>query len=304
MLLHITHETRYDYTPEVGAARHVLHVQPRDTARQRLVQHELQITPTPAERTAQTDAYGNPTCFVAFQTPHHELRVVSRSVVHTLGAATPEQAALTIPWENVSERFRYQAGVRYDPAIEHVFASPHVPRDPAFLAYAQTSFTAQRPLHEAARDLNARIHADFRYESHSTDVSTPTLQALQQRHGVCQDFAHIFIACCRAMGLAARYVSGYLLTTPPPGQPRLIGSDASHAWASVYVPDAHDGPGHWLDCDPTNQRCDWETPGEDYVTVAIGRDYADVSPVRGVIHGGDHHTLAVAVTVTPLDEVA
>jgi len=299
MLLRITHETRYDYAPAVGTAQHILHLQPRDTLRQHVVQHQLQITPEPSQSLAQTDVYGNPMSYVALQAPHEALSLVSRSVVKTLGAAAPAAAALSVRWESVRNRFRYQVGARYDAAIDHVFASPHVPRHPAFQDYALPSFTPGRPLHEAARDLSARIHFDFRYESHSTDVSTPALEALQQRRGVCQDFAHIFIACCRAMGLAARYVSGYLLTVPPPGQPRLIGSDASHAWASVYVPDDQEGPGHWLDCDPTNNRCDWKTPGEDYVTVAMGRDYADVSPVRGVIHGGTHHTLAVAVTVEP-----
>jgi transglutaminase-like putative cysteine protease len=154
----------------------------------------------------------------------------------------------------------------------------------------------------AARDLMARIHADFTYESQSTEVNTPALEALAQRKGVCQDFAHIMIACLRAMGLAARYVSGYLLTQPPPGQPRLVGSDASHAWVAVYLPDlpgADAGHG-WYDLDPTNNRDGWETPGEDYVTLATGRDFSDISPIRGVIHGGSQHTLAVAVTVEPM----
>ncbi len=298
MLLRIVHETRYTYTPAVSSAQHLLHLQPRNTCCQAVVQHVLHILPTPSESVAQTDAYGNPMCFIALQEPHETLSLVSLSEVRTLGPIAAPPAALSVTWESVGERFRYQVGAPYDPAIDHVFASPHVPRDPVFQAYALPSFTPGRTLNDAARDLCMRIHRDFRYESHSTDVSTPAAEALRQRRGVCQDFAHIFIACCRAMGLAARYVSGYLLTVPPAGQPRLIGSDASHAWASVYVPDDHDGPGHWLDCDPTNNRCDWETPGEDYVTVAIGRDYSDVSPVRGVIHGGTDHTLTVAVTVT------
>ena len=151
-----------------------------------------------------------------------------------------------------------------------------------------------------AQDLMSRIHAEFVYESQSTHVNTPALEALAQRKGVCQDFAHIMLACLRAMGLAARYVSGYLLTEPPPGQPRLTGSDASHAWVSVYIPDLpEDSP--WCDFDPTNDRWGWGSPGEDYVTLAIGRDYADVSPIRGVIHGGAHHTLTVGVTVQPVE---
>lgn len=302
MLLRITHETHYHYSPVVGTAQHILHLQPRDTPRQQVVQSQLQLVPQPTQCLAQQDVYGNPMSFVAFQTPHDALTLVSRSLVKTMGPASPGAAAFAVTWEQVRSRFRYQVGARYDPAVDHVFVSPHVLRHAAFQDYALPSFTPGRALHEAVRELTARIHADFRYESQSTDVSTPALEALQQRRGVCQDFAHIFIACCRAMGLAARYTSGYLLTVPPPGQPRLIGSDASHAWASVYVPDDRQGPGHWMDCDPTNNRCDWETPGEDYVTVAFGRDYSDVSPVRGVIHGGANHTLAVAVTVEPADE--
>ncbi len=142
-----------------------------------------------------------------------------------------------------------------------------------------------------------RIFADFEYESEATDVSTPALEALQMRKGVCQDFAHIMLACLRSLGLPARYVSGYLLTEPPPGKARLIGSDASHAWVSLYLPGKAAAAGSWADLDPTNNRA----PGEDYVTVATGRDYSDVSPLRGVLHGGANHKLHVAVTVTPVD---
>ena len=151
----------------------------------------------------------------------------------------------------------------------------------------------------------ARIHDEFTYETFSTEVNTPALEALERRTGVCQDFAHIMIGCLRAMGVPARYVSGYLLTHPPAGQPRLIGSDASHAWVAVYLPDlpgAQDGNG-WYDLDPTNNRSGWASPGEDYVTLALGRDYSDISPMRGVIHGGARHTLTVAVTVQPLQEL-
>ena len=145
-------------------------------------------------------------------------------------------------------------------------------------------------------DLTLRMHADFLYDSDSTEISTPAVEALAQRRGVCQDFAHIMIACLRAMGLSARYVSGYLLTQPPPGKPRLVGSDASHAWVSIYLPDENGAAGAWADLDPTNDRM----PGEDYVRLATGRDYSDVSPIRGVIHGGANHTMRVAVTVSPV----
>jgi transglutaminase-like putative cysteine protease len=145
------------------------------------------------------------------------------------------------------------------------------------------------------------MYSDFLYESASTDINTPALQALHARRGVCQDFAHILLACLRSMGLAARYVSGYLLTEPPPGQARLLGSDASHAWASVYLPELAGHPCQgWLDLDPTNNRTGLASPGQDYAQLAVGRDFADVSPLRGVLQGGGAHTLEVAVTVTPL----
>jgi transglutaminase-like putative cysteine protease len=147
------------------------------------------------------------------------------------------------------------------------------------------------------------MFADFAYESQSTEVNTPALVALTQRKGVCQDFAHILIACLRSLGLAARYVSGYLLTLPAPGTVKLKGSDASHAWGAVYVPDLPPGQ-RWVDLDPTNDRAGWLSPGEDYVTLAIGRDFSDVSPLRGVIHGGASHTLKVGVTVEPVAEWA
>jgi transglutaminase-like putative cysteine protease len=204
--------------------------------------------------------------------------------------------AASLPWDEVVERMRYHRATHYDPAAEFAFASPYVPRDDAFAAYAQASFDAGRPLLEAARELMQRIHADFEYATSATDVNTPALRALALRKGVCQDLAHVMLGCLRSLGLPARYVSGYLLTEPPPGQPRLVGSDASHAWASVYLP-AGEGPGTWLDFDPTNDRL----AGEEYVTLAVGRDYSDVSPIRGVIHGGAKHKLRVAVTVTPVE---
>jgi transglutaminase-like putative cysteine protease len=190
---------------------------------------------------------------------------------------------------------RYHRGSHYDPASEFVFASPYVPRDDLFAAYAQASFASGRPLLEAAQDLMHRVHADFEYATSATDVNTPALEALALRKGVCQDLAHVMIGGLRSLGLPARYVSGYMLTEPAPGQPRLVGSDASHAWVSVYLPGEDDAPGGWADLDPTNDRA----PGEDYVTLAIGRDFSDVSPMRGVIHGGANHSLRVAVTVTP-----
>jgi transglutaminase-like putative cysteine protease len=174
-----------------------------------------------------------------------------------------------------------------------------VPRQAEFAAYARPIFTPGRNLLEAAINLMHHMFIDFTYESQSTEVNTPALEALVQRKGVCQDFAHIMIACLRSLGLAARYVSGYLLTQPAPGTVKLRGSDASHAWCSVYVPDLPVS-NRWVDLDPTNDRAGWHSPGEDYVTLAVGRDFSDVSPLRGVIHGGASHRLKVGVTVEPV----
>lgn len=292
MLLHVVHETAYDYSPKVKTAQHMAHLRPLHNGRQQLLRHSLTISPEPAQRTEAVDVYGNTRAFFSLQSAHEELKVVADSVVSTSAPALPTSE---ITWEAARERMRYHRGAEYDPACEFLFPSPYVPRHDEFLAYARPSFTPQRPFVEAARDLMARINADFTYESEATDVGTPALDALRMRKGVCQDFAHIMLACLRSLGLPARYVSGYLLTEPPPGQPRLVGSDASHAWVSIYVP-ADDGEGLWADLDPTNNRA----PGEDYVTLALGRDFSDVSPMRGVIHGGTHHTLSVGVTVTPL----
>jgi transglutaminase-like putative cysteine protease len=305
MLLQVIHETRYDYTPAVENAHHVVHLRPASSERQQVLRHQLQISPTPAQAREVADVYGNLSTFFSFQSSHERLQVVADSVISTSPAWSEDSPSP--PWERVREHFRYHAAAAWDPASEFLFASPYVPRDDAFAEFARPSFAAGRPLIEAAQDLMQRIHRHMVYESLSTEVSTPALQALAQRKGVCQDFAHIMVACCRAIGLPARYVSGYLLTEPPPGQQRLIGSDASHAWASVYCPAStgageidRSRAGRWLDFDPTNDRA----PGEDYVTLATGRDFLDVSPLRGVIRGGARHTLNVAVTVAPLEDFA
>ncbi|XAH22357.1 transglutaminase family protein [Xylophilus sp. GW821-FHT01B05] len=297
MKLHIVHETHYAYTPPVETAQHLVHLRPRDTDSQTLLQHELVITPVETRRGERTDVYGNTRTFFTLQTVHDELRVVADSVVSTREpAAAPLGAGGSPAWEAVREQFRYRAGGTWDAAAEFVFPSEYVPRHDDFAAYARASFAAGTPVLDAAHALMRRIHAEFRYESDSTEVDTPAVEALAQRRGVCQDFAHIMIGCLRALGLPARYVSGYLLTTPAPGQPRLVGSDASHAWVSVYAPGVEGAAGAWYDFDPTNDRA----PGADYVTLAIGRDFGDVSPMRGLLLGGGEHQLQVAVTVEPL----
>lgn len=294
MLLHVVHETTYTYASPVKTAQHLAHLRPSDRFGQRVLRHDLRVQPEPAQRSDAVDVFGNATCFFGLQSAHERLQVVADSVVATVAPTIPTDS---MPWEDARERLRYHRGAVYDPASEFLFASAYVPRHQHFVNYARASFLPQRPLLEAARDLTARIHADFAYVSQATDASTPALESLALRKGVCQDFAHVMLGCLRSLGLPARYVSGYLLTEPAAGVARLVGSDASHAWVSVYLPAEH-GPGVWADLDPTNDRA----PGEDYVTVAIGRDYADVSPIRGVIHGGARHRLRVAVTVAPLPE--
>ncbi|MCU0957565.1 MAG: transglutaminase family protein [Hydrogenophaga sp.] len=313
MKLRVVHQTRYEYLGEVDLAQHMVHLSPVDTSCQTVLSHSLIVSPEPATQKQQTDAFGNRRTLFALQAPHDRLEVVADSLVDTRTPAelpdSPSWKVMT--WERVREQFRYRAQAPYDPASEFLFASPMVPRDPAFAAFARPVVTAGRPLLEAVRALTSHMHHTLRYQTASTEVNTPALQALEQRAGVCQDFAHILIACLRSLGLPARYVSGYLLTRPPPGQPRLIGADASHAWASVYLPwppdvlaEAGSPPGGaWFDFDPTNDRCGWGSPGEDYVTLAIGRDFSDVSPMRGVIQGSAQHRLEVAVTVAPPDEL-
>jgi transglutaminase-like putative cysteine protease len=298
MRAEVVHETRYDYVPAVEVAQHMAYLQPLTTKTQCLLSHTLEVYPPPAQQTPAVDFYGNTRTFIAMQAAHARLRVVATSVVTTQAPGMPVSE---LPWELVRELFRYRADGAYDPAAEFVFASPYAPRHAEFAAYARASFAPGSGLFAAVLHLMHRIHADFTYESESTEINTLALEALAQRKGVCQDFAHIMIACLRSVGLAARYVSGYLLTQPPPGQPRLVGSDASHAWISVLLPDLP-ADARWCDFDPTNDRWGWGTPGEDYILLATGRDYSDVSPIRGVIHGGAHHRLRVGVTVTPLDE--
>ena len=300
MRLHVQHDTVYDYRPVVETAQHTAHLRPRGTALQEVLDFALHIDPSPEALDQALDAFGNPQVWWSLSQPHAQLRVSARSQVRT---RAPLALASAQSWETAREHFRYRSGHQGDPQAGMAFASHHAPIHDTFASYARNCFTPGRALQEAATALMEKIHAELRYESQSTDVHTPALEALQARHGVCQDFAHILIACLRSLGLASRYVSGYLLTHPPEGQPRLIGADASHAWASVYLPELASSPcGGWLDLDPTNRRAGFGAPGEDYVVVAWGRDFADVSPLRGVLQGGQSHTLQVAVSVSPVPE--
>lgn len=293
MNLQITHTTHYRYTPVVETAQHIAYLRPSSHAGQTLQTHTFEVHPAPASLRHDTDVYGNTRSFFALQIPHEVLEVEAHSTVIT----RPSPPVVSrMAWESVRDRFRYKAGGTFDAASEFIFSSPYVPRHCAFADYARSDFGTGATFLEASIALMTRIYKEFTYESYSTQINTPALEALEQRKGVCQDFAHILIACLRTLGLPARYVSGYLLTEPPPGQEKLIGSDASHAWVSIYLPDLPEGQ-RWVDLDPTNNRWGWFAPGVDYITVATGRDFGDVSPLRGVIHGGASHVLTVGVTV-------
>lgn len=299
MRLHVRHHTRYHYQAPVVSSQHVAMLRPRDGDGQRLLSHRLTVLPSPAYQQEETDLYGNVRTLFALQQPHHTLDVTADSGVETQPA---EQPSGDEPWEAVRDRLRYQAGQPYRAEAEFTFASPYVPADAMadaeLFEYALSSFPPGGGWLAGCRDLTARLHADLAYAPASTEVHTPLLTAFRQRRGVCQDFAHVMIGALRTLGLPARYVSGYLLTQPPPGQPRLIGADASHAWVAVPY------GGRWFDLDPTNQRWGLDRPDEAYVTVATGRDYGDVAPLRGVIQGGGMHELSVAVTVAPPEEWA
>jgi transglutaminase-like putative cysteine protease len=296
----------------VETAQHMAYLRPLQTGTQRLLSHRLVVDPVPVHLSESLDVFGNLRTFFSLQTTHRHLTITAESVVDTRQASPIEGTAAQAPWEASRDLFRYQAGQAYNRACEFVFGSPCAPRHQDFLDYARPSFVAGTPLLTAVDDLMSRIHADFSYVPQSTEVSTPAQEALAQKKGVCQDFSHVMIACLRSIGLPARYVSGYLLTELPEGQPRLIGADASHAWVSVYFPGlkafqrsgdvAASGAavGTWVDFCPTNKRRGPGSPGEDYVTLARGRDYVDVSPMRGMIHGGAHHLMHVGVTVEPV----
>lgn len=287
----VSHRTTYRYGDPVTLAHNQAHLTPRDFARQRCLGHQLLITPPPAILRTWTDYFGNQATFFALEEEHRELSVTAASEVEILAAPLPDPAN-TPAWENVREALARPDDEQHVAAAQFTFDSPSLLRHERLAGYATESFPPGRPILAAALDLTGRIFRDFKYDPKATCVSTPTLEVLDKRRGVCQDFAHLQIACLRSLGLAARYVSGFLLTDPRPGQPKLVGADASHAWLSVFC-----GALGWVDLDPTNDLI----PATRHVTVAWGRDYGDVCPIQGVFVGGGHHTMEVAVDVAPLE---
>ena len=297
VVLDVMHDTTYRYASEVALAHHIAYLRPAESAHQQLETFRIGVSPKPFVQRMTVDVFGNSRFYFSLDVPHPKLAVRAVSRVRLVTRYDDFDAADTMAWRDVVQCLRYRAGGRYAPQNEFSFPSPYIPRHRELGSYAASSFTAGASIAQGATDLMHRIHRDFRYDSDATDISTPVLDAFHAKRGVCQDFAHVMIGGLRAVGLAARYVSGYLLTRPPAGQPRLIGADASHAWVSVWCPQA-DGTATWLDLDPTND----VVPSTSHVTLATGRDFGDVSPLRGIIRGGGAHELTVGVTVRPIGE--
>ncbi len=294
---HVLHATYYDYGSPVSLSQQQLHLAPRVLAWQQVEEQRIVIEPEPNWRRDGQDAFGNPVTWIAFHVPHEELRI--SSVMRVTVTPRPVTELEDSPsWESVRNRLAYDA-TEPSPedldAARFLFESPHVRIKHELADFAADCFPPDTPILVGAEALMAKIFNDFTFDPEATTVSTPVLEVLENKRGVCQDFAHLMIASLRALGLAARYVSGYLLTRPPPGKPRLIGADASHAWVSVYAPESEHG---WVDFDPTNNLL----PDTEHITVAIGRDFSDISPLRGIILGGGGTEPDVQVTVTPLDE--
>jgi transglutaminase-like putative cysteine protease len=295
MKYHLTHKTVYDYAEPAPVCHNLVHLAPRTTDRQNCASYRLRIDPTPAFLSRRDDYFGNCVEYFSIESPHRRLEVVAESIVDVRPLSTRllEQSPA---WESVAAAARHAA----DPLepletleplpYQLVFSTSRVPQLPEVAAYAEVSFTPGRAIVECLRDLATRIYRDFKFDPRATTVHTPLADVLRLKSGVCQDFAHLAVASLRSVGLPGRYVSGYLRTTPPPGKPRLIGADASHAWASCWC-----GPLGWIDFDPTND-C---LVSDNHITAAWGRDYGDVCPIQGVFVGGGDHTMGVSVDVAP-----
>lgn len=290
----IRHTTSYSYGDIVTLAHNEARLNPRTGPWQVAHNARFVVEPAPAFISRELDYFGNWVHLFILQEPHRRfvLTVHSEVTVRQPLLPHPEQ---TLPWEDVRALLASATDHEVFEALEHCYESPHVQWDAEIQQYAAESFTPRRAILAAVLDLNSRIHRDFQYMPGVTNIATPVSTVFEQRRGVCQDFAHLLIACVRSMGLAARYVSGYLLTHPPEGQERLVGADASHAWASVYCP-GHD----FIDVDPTNDTL----VNVEHPTLAWGRDFGDVSPLKGVVLGGGAHSVNVSVSVTPIDDEA
>lgn len=288
----ITHRTYYEYAAPVSVSHHVARLEPRVTAAQSCPAFKLEIFPRPAHRRSQPDYFGNQLCFFTIQEVHSHLEVITHSRVRVQPPRACAGADSPL-WEEVAKLFRDPVSPEVVSPYEFVFDSPQVRASREFADYAAESFRPETPILEGAADLTRRIFKDFKYDPKATTVATPLEEVWKKRRGVCQDFAHLALACTRSLGLPSRYVSGYLRTHAPPGQARLVGADASHAWFAIFCPGAG-----WVDFDPTNN----VRPAAEHITVAYGRDFGDVSPVAGILTGGGSHAVKVSVDVNPLTE--
>jgi transglutaminase-like putative cysteine protease len=286
----VRHTTIYSYPDTVSICQNDVHLTPRQTPFQTSTGFRLEVSPEPMLMRSWTDYFGNEVRYFSLEEPHQELRVTALSRVNVSSRVVPSPQ-VTPPWETVRDQLFKAETTEMRMMSQFRFDSPYIQYLEGAREYARSSFTPARPILAAALDLTSRIYEEFEYAPTSTSISTPTCDVLKQRRGVCQDFAHLQITALRSLGLAARYVSGYLVTMPPPGKPKLVGADASHAWLSIFC------PGHgWIDLDPTNNLI----PQERHVTIGWGRDYSDVCPIQGVLTGGGAHVLTVSVDVTPL----
>jgi transglutaminase-like putative cysteine protease len=287
MTYSITHRTLYEYTAPVTVSHHVARLEPRATHTQTQENYSLKIFPEPTLRKARTDYFGNRLCLFSVQEIHNQLEIITHSRVTISGSSlpAPEQSPAC---EDAVQMFRDPVSPEIVEPYQFIFDSPQVRASFELADYARESFGRNTPVLVGALDLTRRIFEDFKFDPKATTVATPLEEVWEKRRGVCQDFAHLGIACIRSIGLPARYVSGYLRTHPPAGRSRLAGADASHAWFAIFCP----GLG-WLNLDPTNNL----QPAEEHITVAYGRDFGDVSPVAGILTGGGEHEVKVSVDV-------
>jgi transglutaminase-like putative cysteine protease len=287
----VRHKTVISYQQAVSEAHHVVHLMPRDFERQQRIAFVLHVEPVPSQQSASRDYFGNGIHHLSIHTPHDKLIVESRSRVDSIGYTPGLDLDASPPWESIADELASGSPETLD-AQQFGFESPQVSSLLEAREYADASFLPGTPVLRAAMELTTRIFNEFEYKGGVSDVSTPVARVLQMRSGVCQDFAHLQIACLRGLGLSARYVSGYLLTHPPAGQARMVGADASHAWLSVWA-----GSFGWVDFDPTNNLI----PQNEHIVVGWGRDYSDVSPTSGFIVGGGEHEIEVSVDVSPVN---
>ena len=293
MKYRIVHKTEYSSIDPVSVGYNEAWLRPRETLVQHCVAHRLQIEPEPSILVERIDYFQNTVSQFAFNQGYETLTVTA---IDEIQIQPPAPRADSGPaWEEVVKtvsRPQTEADLQ---AYEFTFDSPRCRQSSEFAGYTQTTFLAGRPIVDCLADLMQKIHAEFRFDATATTVSTPVEQVFRQKRGVCQDYAHLFISILRSLHLPARYVSGYLRTIPPLGKPRLVGADASHAWISVYC-----GPLGWIDIDPTNN----QFPATDHITIAWGRDYSDIAPLKGVYIGGSSPHLEVSVDVVNLDELS